>query len=65
MDKNIKKLEAQELESVAGGWDGEYKYVDSYTCPNCGKLNTIQRYCTSGQSTWCCQKCGSTFTIRF
>ena len=65
MENKKKTLSRDELEHVNGGWDGEYKYISSYSCPSCGTVNTVNRYCTSGQSTWTCQKCGTTFTIRF
>jgi ribosomal protein L37AE/L43A len=59
------RMNEQEMEKASGGWDGEYKYIGDYSCPSCGTVNPINRYCTSGQSTWTCQKCGTTFTIRF
>ena len=59
------KIKDHEMKNVGGGWKGEYRYIDCYCCPSCGTVNTIGRYCTSGESTWNCEKCGSCFTINF
>ncbi len=67
MDKektNAVKLENREMKKVAGGFPGEYGYVESYNCPRCGRNYFIGQYCYSGQSTWTCTSCGI-FTIIF
>lgn len=65
MNDNSKKLYDMDMDKVSGGWDGEYGYVGSCNCTNCGATNSVNRYCYSGQTTWNCQSCGKTFTIRF
>ena len=68
MENKKNKLNHAELESVSGGTYGQYDYVGSYTCPYCGKINTIGRYCYSGKTTWVCDNyglCDNTFTIIF
>ena len=65
MENKKNQLSREELENTTGGWTGQYKYVETYTCPICGQVNVIDQYCYSGQTQWTCQHCGKPFTINF
>ena len=67
-DRNMKKvtmLSEDELDKIAGGLEGEYRFITDMDCPNCGKSNSIKSQCCSGQTKWRCYYCGRGFTICF
>ena len=60
-----RRVTVSELETVSGGTPGEYRYIDTYTCPICNALNYVKRYCYFGDTTFICQRCNKEFTIKF
>lgn len=41
-NKGKEKVNDTLLDKVAGGWDGEYKFISSYDCPSCGKETAMR-----------------------
>ena len=65
MENKAEKLNCDELRKATGGRDGEFGFVGDCKCSSCGKVNEINAYCYSGQSTKIYQFCNRPFVIRF